>query len=182
MNIRNTYTQCFEDGFAVEDLFVQCLQSRGHDAWRPGENSREDLYDKVDAFLQLSGSEDVSSVQVKKARKIQRHDPEVSYTHTWIEIRNGYGNPGTVYGKHDWFALELKDRFLLLQSSDLRKFAKENLETIDAEDIYPTRVPYVRYRRGERYGGQKDQIVLVPIKDLVQACHVRWVPKPIKNP
>jgi hypothetical protein len=116
-------------------------------------------------------------VQVKAARKIHRHDPEVSYNHTWIEIRNSYGNPGTVYGKHDWFAVELKDRFLLLQSSDLRKFAKERLETIDAQVIHHTSVPYVRYCRGYRYGGQKDQIVLVPIKDLVQACHARTVPK-----
>lgn len=54
------------------------------------------------------------TVDVKAARKYRSLDSRVSYTHTWLELFNVQGKPGSIQGAADVIALELEDRYILV--------------------------------------------------------------------
>lgn len=103
------------------------------------------------------------TVDVKAARKYRSLDSTVSYTHTWLELFNVQGKPGSIQGAADVIALELQDRYILVDRVPL------------AQDVYqlwkhtgqgyvsnPNPLQFLQRR------GRKDGVLWYPIERAAQ--------------
>lgn len=121
-------------------------------------------------FLFSSFNENINGVDltlnltfdVKKARKIRRKDPNVSYDKMWIEYKNVQGNKGSICKKNlDFFIIESENNWLIKSRKDAYNLFKENakdkeLKTLESNTKVELYQPYQRF-------GRKDVIMLVEI-------------------
>jgi hypothetical protein len=106
------------------------------------------------------------SVDVKALKKISRFDKEVNPEIIWVEFKNVRGNDGWLYGKADFIAFELVDKFIVVQTTELAKLSEKivdkNKRVSKAKDAL-----YSVYTRR----GQKDEISIIKLQDVLQLPH-----------
>jgi hypothetical protein len=103
---------------------------------------------------------DKTKVDVKGAKKINRHDQSPNHDIHYIEFRNVRGNKGWVYGEADYIAFEYYDTFLLVKRESIIELCKSKI--LD-KSIKNYKSIYGLYSRE----GREDLITLIPTKDLI---------------
>lgn len=100
-------------------------------------------------------------VEIKGRKKLNRNDGKFNDDITWLETLNVKGNPGWMCGKADTFAFELERFWNLISAFELRRYLRRVLKD---PGIYPYKWMYKQYRRP----GNKDAVVMVPTKELLE--------------
>lgn len=99
-------------------------------------------------------------VDVKGAKKINRHDQAPNHDIHYIEFRNVRGDKGWVYGEADYIAFEHFNTFLLVKRESIIELCKRKI--ID-RSIKNYKSIYGLYSRKDR----DDLMTLIPTKDLI---------------
>lgn len=176
-SIRKTQKECIERGFGVEDAFIQdwILQEGG--TMRKA-SLTEDTQEHKDVFWNRGDGSREYSFDVKGGRKKSRQDENISWETTWLELQNVKGEPGSLYGKADYFAFETQNEWLIARRSQLLKELLKEMSgdtEIRTENSKENPLPcYKRYQRAQ--WGRKDIIVKVPI-GFIEKCTVKHIRK-----
>lgn len=94
-------------------------------------------------------------IDIKKIRSVDEFG-ESDYH--WIEIKNGEGQEGWLYGSAEYIAFETKRYWIIVETSKLKEWTKQNA----VREYTDTRRPYYYYQRK----GRKDLLIMVPTIDL----------------
>lgn len=151
----SNYQEFVKQGKKVEELFVQCMNSRNVQF----ASQHEDMHQHWDVMI------DGMKYDVKGMKKINRHDEDVTDLYHFVELRNVHGEKGWLYGDADYFAFETRLDFLLVSKYKLQAYIHKH--TINPESINPHKVPFHNYSRKANFG-RDDLMTLVPVIDLLQ--------------
>lgn len=133
----------YSRGLSAEDSFKKLLGGRIIDASR-----QEDIEDHFDFSVRFD------------VKKIRSTDENGDADFIWAEVVNVRGLTGSLYGKSDFLAFELKTSWLVIPTPDLKAFVEANL--VDQEVVFK-KEPYRLYRRH----GRLDKVVMLPVKDVL---------------
>lgn len=79
----------------------------------------EDIGEHIDLRWFADSTQRTYTFDVKSARKTNRYDNNVSYDSTWLEILNVNKERGSLYGKQNFIAFELKESWIIVRREDL---------------------------------------------------------------
>jgi stalled ribosome alternative rescue factor ArfA len=137
-------------GKLAESTFVHSFRKVDPDLKLVYPTKEQDMFDHWD--VQVNNIK----YDVKAMKRLSRSDEEASEDVIWVEIQNVRGNPGWVYGKADYIALELQKGFALVKRTSLVELVEKNLKAEQGKGYY---------QRHTRHGRQ-DIVTLVPRQDI----------------
>ena len=150
----NTVNNFYKDGCIAENVFASDLMKSEGGCVCPS-SQMDDINNHIDLFW--SDGKKKCSFDVKGARKKSRYDNEVSYDTTWLELKNVNGLEGSLLGKQDYIAFELKDQWAIVRRKQL---LDATLKKLEDKTIYTTN-PNEDFKLYQR-SGRQDLIVRVP--------------------
>ena len=124
---RNPYDSsgCLEQGKDAESKFVNLAQQRGLDIREA--TAHQNIVDHWDKAIRKDKGR-WYRVEIKSMKKINRSDKESQARYTIIELKGVTGHPGWLYGKSDFFAFEMKNRFIIVAKDELVILIEEQLK------------------------------------------------------
>lgn len=134
-------------------------------------SQNDDIKKHIDVRWHPVNKSKPCTFDVKGLKKNNRSDTNLSYNKTWLEFKNVNGEPGSLYGKQDYFAFELKDEWAIVRREEL---LKNTLNNIKDNTIYTVN-PYQDFLYYQR-NGRQDKIVRVPISFIIENAR-KIIPK-----
>lgn len=166
MKYRNRFDyngQCSDSGYSAENLFSEMAEKRG---WEVSKADRKQQLSHVDVYLNHKKHGTVS-FDVKAQKKVKRTDSNTNDKYLWVEFSNVAGKEGWLRGNADLIAFEQEKNFLIVRRQALLDFCEKNVDFSDKVDKSSEAVYRVYQRKG-----RKDEISLIPIKDIKE--HVSY--------
>lgn len=155
----DTTKKYYLDGKVVENNFANDLiASEGGFIVAPSKT--DDIKNHIDLFWVKNDKS--CSFDVKGVRKKSRYDTSVSYDTTWLELKNVNGLNGSLLGKQDYMAFEMKDEWVIVRRKSL---LLSLLKMLSDKTIYNTN-PNEDYKLYQR-SGRQDLIVRVPYSFII---------------
>jgi hypothetical protein len=147
-------------GSDAEIAFEKFMSGRG---WKlTHANRKQDMFEHWDYLIEKEGHS--LKVEVKSAKKFGRGDAEVQYEEIWVELQNVRGNLGWLFGKADYVAFQLEDKFALIQRSKLEEVTLDKL--IDKQVTSAAAALYHKYTRR----GRNDLVTRIRYDDIKEFC------------
>ncbi len=115
-------------GEAAEQSFRLTAESRGW-VWEDS-TSESDIYDHIDCILTKKGTVAVVETMTIDVKALRSYGGVLSCKRLTIEFVNAFGNPGSLFGKVDYFAFELdpyKGTFLVVPQKPLLQLVMGNM-------------------------------------------------------
>ena len=160
------YKQSVDEGLMAQKRFIDAFQKKYPNSKIRPSTKFEDSNRHIDVVCQRGNTE--VTFDVKKQKKVNRSDNNLSGDFTWVELQNNYGGKGWAYGSEKYVALEMPEHFIIVERAKLLKLVIENkLDKIETEN---KNLPaYSQYKRA-KYGND-DISVLTPYNDIYKIAH-----------
>jgi hypothetical protein len=123
---------------------------------------KDDIKKHIDVRWLPSNKNKACTFDVKAAKRKSRYDSSISYSNTWLELRNVNGNPGSLYGEQDYFAFELEYDWVIVRRNELLNALQNNIKD---NRVY-TNNPQKDFKLYQR-DGRQDLIVRVPMSFII---------------
>ena len=166
-NSRNRFDKkdSLEIGEHAEHVFILLAVKLG---WKISASSKDENID--DHWDYLIEKEDTNfKVEVKSAKRIDRHDSKAQVNYIWVELQNVRGKVGWLFGKADLIAFEKESNFIFVKRLDLLALVNKKVDLV-AKVRDPKDALYKIYRRD----GRKDKLTLLPIRDIEEIKFMEW--------
>lgn len=147
---------------ASEDLFGQLLSNYGQVSKA---TTDQDMYEHWDISLLPTGRDTTYLYDVKSPTNFPGF--------VWLELMNVNGNAGSLYGKADYMAFHLPDKFLIQKRELCLNYA---LHYRDGKESLPydgNPKPFHVYTRK----GKQDHILFMPVQLLAYEAKYLYIPK-----
>lgn len=166
-NSRNRFDKkdSLELGEHAEQNFILSAVKLG---WKISASSKaENIDDHWDYLVEKEDKQ--FKVEVKSAKRIDRHDLNAQLDYVWVEFQNVRGKVGWLFGKADIIAFEKEATFIFVKRLDLLALVNKKVDLV-AKVRDPKDALYKIYRRD----GRKDKLTLLPIKDIEEIKFMEW--------
>ena len=159
--------KCAQEGDRAEDLFVKIAEWKGLICKKS--SKADNIASHIDIILDKQASDKTWSVDVKAMKKTSRSASSAQDQYVWIEFKNVQGNKGWLYGKADIIAFELENTFALVNRERLADWCEKNVDMTKTVKSPAEAIKKVYTRKG-----RKDQISLIPIKEIGEFIQSSW--------
>ncbi len=167
MNSRNRFDKkdSLELGEHAEQNFILLAVRSG---WKTSASSKDQNIDEHWDYL-IEKKNLIFKVEVKSAKRIDRHDLNAQLDYVWVELQNVRGKVGWLFGKADLIAFEKNSTFIFVKRLDLLALVNKKVNLV-AKVRDPQDALYKIYRRE----GRKDKLTLLPISDIEEIKFMEW--------
>ena len=156
----------YEYGMGIEQLFKETAEK--HDFAVRTASPHENMYRHIDFFITTPEGKRFS-VDVKGMKKLNRSDDSPQDEWLFLEFKNVRGDNGWLYGKADFIAFEMKDKFTFINRKLLVEIAEE-LVDMNAKVFRSSEAKYKTYTRNNR----NDLVSMIRSTDLPSEKLKHW--------
>ena len=150
------------EGKKVESNFIKDLMTQlGGEVRFSSKN--DDIYKHIDVYWKPIDKNKWFSFDVKGLRKNNRYDTNFSLETTWLEIKNVYGEPGSLKGQAHYIVFEHNKTWLIVNREKLLNELRKNVKDKTIYNVNP-KTNFKMYQRKNR----KDLIVRVPMSFIIE--------------
>lgn len=125
----------------------------------------QDIYEHWDYMVGKNGK--WYRIDEKQMKKVDRHDKQPSEIYHYIELKGTSGYNGWLFGKATHINFELKDEWLIVDINKLREYTKAVTIPYHIYKIRDENGEPICYKIYHRRDDKKDEMILVPISDLI---------------
>jgi len=158
---RHDHKDYIKRGTAVENLFVDEAIRRGYRT--KVASAQQNMYDHIDLILTKEG--ETFTVDIKARRT--GTDKSKGFDDLWIvvEFKNTMGDSGWLYGQCDYFVFEQEDKYVFVNSEELRELCHEVVDLTNRVNSFRN----ANYKVwGRSYQNKKDLISRIETSKVLQ--------------